>query len=168
MVSSRPQATYTVLTLAPILCGTTLWWLKLNSASVKFLCVSVCVLCTTGVQFIWDSCCESVKTANSSQGSGCILAHCMGLGKTLQVHTGSSAFFYSSENIQKVSITLYKCLYYKTLHSVGYCLGFSQSCSTFTGRYFPPHGAAVKEPEVQHCSGRVSSQYCSQLDQRVQ
>uniref|UniRef100_A0A3B4UQ36 DNA helicase n=1 Tax=Seriola dumerili TaxID=41447 RepID=A0A3B4UQ36_SERDU len=38
-----------------------------------------------GVQFIWDSCCESVKKANSSPGSGCILAHCMGLGKTLQV-----------------------------------------------------------------------------------
>ncbi|XP_058482955.1 transcriptional regulator ATRX-like isoform X2 [Solea solea] len=38
-----------------------------------------------GVQFIWDSCCESVKKANSAPGSGCILAHCMGLGKTLQV-----------------------------------------------------------------------------------
>uniref|UniRef100_A0A672JKB3 DNA helicase n=1 Tax=Salarias fasciatus TaxID=181472 RepID=A0A672JKB3_SALFA len=38
-----------------------------------------------GVQFIWDSCCESVKKANSTPGSGCIVAHCMGLGKTLQV-----------------------------------------------------------------------------------
>ncbi|CAL8401670.1 unnamed protein product, partial [Boreogadus saida] len=40
-----------------------------------------------GVQFIWDCCCESVQKANSSLGSGCILAHCMGLGKTLQVVT---------------------------------------------------------------------------------
>ncbi|CAB1352711.1 unnamed protein product, partial [Coregonus sp. 'balchen'] len=37
-----------------------------------------------GVQFIWDCCCESVKKANSTSGSGCLLAHCMGLGKTLQ------------------------------------------------------------------------------------
>ncbi|KAJ8254892.1 hypothetical protein GJAV_G00198530 [Gymnothorax javanicus] len=40
-----------------------------------------------GVQFIWDCCCESVRKTEKSYGSGCILAHCMGLGKTLQVVT---------------------------------------------------------------------------------
>ncbi|XP_051716757.1 transcriptional regulator ATRX isoform X2 [Ctenopharyngodon idella] len=40
-----------------------------------------------GVQFVWDCCCESVKKVEKSSGSGCILAHCMGLGKTLQVVT---------------------------------------------------------------------------------
>lgn len=38
-----------------------------------------------GIKFMWDSCFESVKEARKSAGSGCILAHCMGLGKTLQV-----------------------------------------------------------------------------------
>ncbi|XP_068186981.1 transcriptional regulator ATRX-like isoform X4 [Antennarius striatus] len=51
-----------------------------------------------GVQFIWDSCCESVTKANSTPGSGCILAHCMGLGKTLQVVTFLHAVLLS-ENV---------------------------------------------------------------------
>ncbi|KAK4885550.1 hypothetical protein RN001_001821 [Aquatica leii] len=41
-----------------------------------------------GVKFMWESCYEGVKQIkNGYAGSGCILAHCMGLGKTLQVIT---------------------------------------------------------------------------------
>uniref|UniRef100_UPI00358FFE51 transcriptional regulator ATRX-like n=1 Tax=Myxine glutinosa TaxID=7769 RepID=UPI00358FFE51 len=38
-----------------------------------------------GVQFMWDCCIETVKKTQKEGGSGCIVAHCMGLGKTLQV-----------------------------------------------------------------------------------
>lgn len=38
---------------------------------------------------MWDCCCESVRKIEKSAGSGCILAHCMGLGKTLQVGTNA-------------------------------------------------------------------------------
>ncbi|KAK9883972.1 hypothetical protein WA026_004908 [Henosepilachna vigintioctopunctata] len=40
-----------------------------------------------GVKFMWQSCYESVDRLQHFSGLGCILAHCMGLGKTFQVFT---------------------------------------------------------------------------------
>ncbi|XP_018051427.1 PREDICTED: transcriptional regulator ATRX-like isoform X3 [Atta colombica] len=40
-----------------------------------------------GIKFMWDACFESLERAKTTSGSGCIIAHCMGLGKTLQVIT---------------------------------------------------------------------------------
>lgn len=38
-----------------------------------------------GVKFMYDTCYGSVDSIDKFPGSGCILAHCMGLGKTLQL-----------------------------------------------------------------------------------
>ncbi|XP_076293239.1 uncharacterized protein LOC143215198 isoform X2 [Lasioglossum baleicum] len=38
-----------------------------------------------GIKFMWDACFESLERIKSTTGTGCIIAHCMGLGKTLQV-----------------------------------------------------------------------------------
>lgn len=37
-----------------------------------------------GIRFMWNSCFESIERLNESSGGGCILAHCMGLGKCIK------------------------------------------------------------------------------------
>ncbi|KAL7017605.1 hypothetical protein ACKWTF_010454 [Chironomus riparius] len=51
-----------------------------------------------GIKFMWDACFESVERCRKESGSGCILAHCMGLGKTLQVVTLTHTLLNNSDD----------------------------------------------------------------------
>ena len=39
----------------------------------------------SAVKFLWECVAESIERLQKDEGSGCILAHCMGLGKSLSV-----------------------------------------------------------------------------------
>ncbi|XP_016839228.2 transcriptional regulator ATRX homolog [Nasonia vitripennis] len=57
--------------------------IKVDRGLVKFLKPHQ----AEGVKFMWESCFETLEQVKNSEGSGCILAHCMGLGKTFQIVT---------------------------------------------------------------------------------
>ncbi|XP_050096003.1 transcriptional regulator ATRX homolog isoform X2 [Anopheles aquasalis] len=50
-----------------------------------------------GVCFMYNACCECLERLRDTPGSGCILAHCMGLGKSLQVVTLAHTLLSNSE-----------------------------------------------------------------------
>uniref|UniRef100_A0A1A9W059 Repressor of RNA polymerase III transcription MAF1 homolog n=1 Tax=Glossina brevipalpis TaxID=37001 RepID=A0A1A9W059_9MUSC len=56
-------------------------FIKVHPQIVRYLKSHQC----DGLRFMYDSCYGGVDSLKKSAGSGCILAHCMGLGKTLQL-----------------------------------------------------------------------------------
>ncbi|KYM93557.1 Transcriptional regulator ATRX like protein, partial [Cyphomyrmex costatus] len=57
-----------------------------------------------GIKFMWDACFESLERVKTTSGSGCILAHCMGLGKTLQMIALTHTLLTHETNIKTVLI----------------------------------------------------------------
>lgn len=58
-----------------------------------------------GIKFMWDACFESLERMKNTSGSGCIIAHCMGLGKTLQVIALTYTLLnYEATNIKTILI----------------------------------------------------------------
>ena len=58
-----------------------------------------------GIKFMWDACFESLERTKTTKGSGCILAHCMGLGKSFQVVTlAHTLLMHNETGIQSILV----------------------------------------------------------------
>ncbi|ESO93813.1 hypothetical protein LOTGIDRAFT_105088 [Lottia gigantea] len=73
------------------------------------------------IQFMWSCCIESLKRLKKDEGSGCILAHCMGLGKTLSVVSFVHTVLAASEYTKMTT-----CLIVSPLNTV---LNWRNECS---------------------------------------
>ncbi|XP_029348701.1 transcriptional regulator ATRX homolog [Acyrthosiphon pisum] len=56
---------------------------KISEELAKFLKIHQ----VEGIQFLWNTVFETVEKTNTTEGTGCVLAHRMGIGKTLQIIT---------------------------------------------------------------------------------
>ncbi|XP_027843742.2 transcriptional regulator ATRX homolog isoform X2 [Aphis gossypii] len=98
-----------------------------------------------GVTFLWNSVFESLRRIKEHKGNGSILAHCMGLGKTLQIITLIHTLFrYPETGIKTILIITPNATienwckeFYKWLHDIDgepfLVLNFTES-KTYEGR----------------------------------
>ena len=78
-------------------------------------CITIVFL--SAVQFVWDCTFESLKRSKPEEGSGCILAHCMGLGKTLSVSIDCQKNIETHLNRLLIILIVYCTVLLKTAHN---------------------------------------------------
>ncbi|UYV60124.1 ATRX [Cordylochernes scorpioides] len=80
------------------------------------ICVLREVRCVAGVKFMWECTVESIKRLHETEGEGCVLAHCMGLGKTLQVIVFLHTVLTNRHTKDKLRTALVLCPYNTVLN----------------------------------------------------
>lgn len=82
-----------------------------NICMCNYISVLLIFIYFLGVRFMWECTIESLKELETGTGSGCILAHCMGLGKTLQVITFLHTCLTNEHVNKKIRTALVICPY---------------------------------------------------------
>ena len=73
--------------------------------SINYSLNLIIILQVEAVRFLWDCMCETVERSNKpGGGGGCILAHCMGLGKTLSVCIHPCYYMYLDNLCNRINL----------------------------------------------------------------
>ncbi|XP_058453688.1 transcriptional regulator ATRX-like [Malaya genurostris] len=102
-----------------------------------------------GVKFMYDCCYGCVSDIRTSKGSGCILAHCMGLGKTLQVIAlVNTVICYPQLNTKRIIVVCPKSTVMNWAQEFEQWLGSIDSDVHLHVTYFPDSSNIYKKLEV--------------------
>ncbi|XP_039430796.1 transcriptional regulator ATRX-like isoform X2 [Culex pipiens pallens] len=115
-----------------------------------------------GVKFMYDCCYGGVSDVKNSNGSGCILAHCMGLGKTLQVIAlMNTVVCYPKMKTKRIIVICPKSTVMNWAQEIQHWLGDIQSGVKLKVFYLPDSSNIIKKLEVlrgfHSISGRMAS-----------
>lgn len=101
-----------------------------------------------GVKFMYD-CCYGGSLQGRSTGSGCILAHCMGLGKTMQVIAlMNTVICYPQLNTKRIIVVCPKSTVMNWAQEIRFWLGDIPSGVTVQTFYMPDNSNIYKKIEV--------------------
>ncbi|EAT37533.1 AAEL010499-PA, partial [Aedes aegypti] len=101
-----------------------------------------------GVKFMYD-CCYGGSSKGRSSGSGCILAHCMGLGKTMQVLAlVNTVICYPQLNTKRIIVVCPKSTVMNWAQEIRYWLGDIPSGVSVQVFHLPDSSNIYKKMEV--------------------
>lgn len=117
-----------------------------------------------GVKFMYDCCYGGVTDVKNSNGSGCILAHCMGLGKTLQVIAlMNTVVCYPKMKTRRIIVICPKSTVMNWAQEIQHWLGDIQSGVKLKVFYLPDSSNIYKKLEVLRGFHETSARMASVL-----
>ncbi|XP_058816555.1 transcriptional regulator ATRX homolog [Topomyia yanbarensis] len=111
-----------------------------------------------GVKFMYDCCYGNIADVKSTNGSGCILAHCMGLGKTFQVIALiNTVISYPQLKTRRIIVVCPKSTVMNWVQEIHNWLGGIQNIVKLNAFFLPDTSSIQKKIEVLRSYHKLSA-----------